>query len=352
MTLKEFNGKIYITRIRKMPNTKARWVGAEIIKIHNLPTQNYLKKFVYPYISASTMQSKLMIALRKLQYGLISKDFVATIKTRRGKIEKIKIKRNGEYTRTPNDQYYEKFKSKKRNLLEYKWLKGNIAYVNFNTFSERSGIISKFNTIKKNLYKAKGIIIDLRYNGGGATDVAWYLQKHITKGNSFKNFAWQTRINDAVRKANGNWIKKYEKYYKYKAYRKEKGELIQIEDSIKKFTCPIIILIGKYTFSAAEDFLVNIYELENRPLLLGEETGGSTGSPLVIPNLPGGGYARICTRRICFPISENKFVNKGIVPDIEVKQTLNDYLNNIDTVLEKANNILFKKFSSSKKKLK
>jgi len=102
--------------------------------------------------------------------------------------------------------------------------------------------------------------------------------------------------------------------------------------------CKTVILIGRFTFSAAEDFLVNIYEVHNRPILIGEETGGSTGSPLVIPGFPGGGYARICTRRICYPISEKRFVNSGVKPDIEVKQTIEDYLSMNDPVLKKAIN--------------
>ena len=76
--------------------------------------------------------------------------------------------------------------------------------------------------------------------------------------------------------------------------------------------------------------------MPNRPKLIGEETGGSTGAPLVVRGLPGEGIARICALRICYPISEKRFVNSGIKPDIEVKQTIGDYLHNKDVVLERA----------------
>ena len=104
----------------------------------------------------------------------------------------------------------------------------------------------------------------------------------------------------------------------------------------KPIACPAAILIGRFTFSAAEDFLVNLYEQPGRPVLIGEETGGSTGSPLVVNGLPGGGYARICTRRICYPVSYKRFVNQGVKPDVEVSQTIEDYLQGKDVVLEKA----------------
>ncbi len=197
-------------------------------------------------------------------------------------------------------------------------------------------VIKEFDKIAKELYKANGLIINLRSNGGGSTDVAWHLQKYLTKGNYFLNYAWESRINDGVRKANGNWKEEYKDYFLNKAYRFEKPDTIFISDTLKRITCPTAILIGRFTFSAAEDFLVNIFECPNRPILIGEETGGSTGSPLVIPGLPGGGYARICTRRICYPLSGKRFVNCGVKPDIEVKQTIDDYLNTKDVVLERA----------------
>lgn len=84
------------------------------------------------------------------------------------------------------------------------------------------------------------------------------------------------------------------------------------------------------------DFLVNIYEVPGRPLMIGVESGGSTGSPLVVDGLPGDGYARICTRRICYPYSGKPFVNAGVKPDIEVENSIDDYLSGRDAILERA----------------
>ncbi|WP_026625641.1 S41 family peptidase [Dysgonomonas capnocytophagoides] len=102
---------------------------------------------------------------------------------------------------------------------------------------------------------------------------------------------------------------------------------------------PIVILIGKYSFSACEDFLVNLYEIFNRPILIGESTAGSTGAPLVI-HLPHGAIARITTVRDMYPISQKPYVKNSITPDIKIKQNINDYLNNNDIALQKAISIL------------
>jgi C-terminal processing protease CtpA/Prc len=336
ITLQDFNNKIYITHVRKNANLDSTWVGAELIEIEEIPTIDYLKKNIFPYISASTEQHLWMQSVYKIQGGFKDQLFKGAIKKADGTIEKIEIKRNGEATRTPNDEYWGITRNYSRNIVDLDWTDNNIAVISFNSFYPEEKAIKEFDLIAKQIEKAKGVIIDLRKNGGGTTDAAWHLQKYLTKGNKFLNYAWETRISDGVRKANGNWKEEYKNYFLNKAIRFEKPKVIFVSDTLQRIKCPTVILIGRFTFSAAEDFLVNIYEVPDRPKLIGEETGGSTGSPLVVPDLPGGGYARICTRRICYPISGKRFVNNGVIPDIVVKQTIDDYMKGNDVVLEKA----------------
>jgi len=336
ISLQDFNKKIFIAHVRKNANLDSTWVGAELIEIEEIPTVDYLKKNIFPYISASTEQHLWMQSVYKIQSGFKDKLFKGTIRKVDGTIEKIELERNGEATRTPYDEYWGITRNYSRNIVDLDWTDNNIAVISFNRFSPEDKAIKEFGEIVKKIDKAKGVIIDLRKNGGGSTGVAWHLQKYLTKGNSFLNYAWETRISDGVRKANGNWKDEDKDYYLNKALRFEKPEVVLVSDTLKRIKCPTVILVGRFTFSAAEDFLVNIYEVPDRPKLIGEETGGSTGSPLVVPGLPGGGYARICTRRICYPISGKRFVNSGVKPDIEIKQTINDYLNEKDVVLEKA----------------
>lgn len=336
VSLQGFNKRVYITAVRKIPELDSTWVGAELIEVENIPTAQYLNIQIFPYISASTEQHLWMQGISKLQSGFKDQPFKGTIRKTNGEIVKIELQHNGESTRTNNDQYWGPEINYPRNIVDLKWLDNDIALVSFNRFSPEDKAIKELDKIVEKLSKAKGVIIDLRKNGGGSTGVAWHLQKYLTKGNYFLNYAWETRTNDGVRKANGNWQKEYSAYFLNRAFRFEKPDSVFVSDTLKRVACPTAVLIGRYTFSAAEDFLVNIYEIPNRPKLIGEETGGSTGSPLVLPGLPGGGYARICTRRICYPISEKRFVNSGIKPDIEVKQTIDDYLNKKDVVLERA----------------
>ncbi len=336
ITFNDFNKKVYITLVGKIHGLDSTWVGAELIEIEGLPTIQYLETEIFPYISASTEQHLWMQGIHKIHSDLRYHPFRGTIKKMDGNIEKIEIERNGEATRTKEDAYWGPDRNFSINLVDISWLENNIALVAFNRFSPEEKAIEEFNEVLKELKKAKGVIIDLRKNGGGSTAVAWHLQKHLTMESQFLNYAWETRINNGVFKANGNWKDEYKDYFLSKALQYEQPEVVQVSDTINRINCPTVILIGRYTLSAAEDFLVNLYEVPDRPKLIGEETGGSTGSPLIVRGLPGGGYARICTRRICYPVSGKRFVNSGIKPDIDIKQTIEDYLNNKDVVLEKA----------------
>ncbi|HHH52353.1 MAG TPA: hypothetical protein ENK91_01730, partial [Bacteroidetes bacterium] len=301
MSIEDINKKLYITSIRKGIGLDSSYIGAEIIEIDKIPTIEYISNRVFPYIAASTEQHLWMQAPYYISRGFKNDLFKATIRKTDGKIEEIEIKRNGSETRTPKDEYWgPKFKFS-RKYVDLEWSNDSIAIIGINRFYPEEIVMNDIDDAINKTKKAKGVIIDLRRNGGGSTLVAWNLQKHLTKGNFFLNYGWDTRISDGVRKANGNWKDEYKDYYKNKAIRYEKPDTVFVEDSIYRIKVPVVILIGRYTFSAAEDFLVNIYEVPNRPVLIGEETGGSTGSPLVISGLPGNGYARICTRRICYP---------------------------------------------------
>jgi carboxyl-terminal processing protease len=339
-----FEKQLYITSIRKGNELDSTFLHAKILKIDNIPIDEYLKNNIFPFISASTEQSKWFQVPQTICYDLKSKKFVAEVLKTNGESAIISLKRDGEVTRSMNDRYFNINTKENENwdLVQLDWLTDSILHLSINSFYPEEIVISQLNSKENEILRAKKLIIDLRNNGGGVTNVAWILQSYLTKDKYFINYAWQSRINDGVKKANGNWIEEYADYYTYTAYRTENGDTIFISDTIKRWEMPVVILIGEFTFSAAEDFLVNMYEVPDRPILIGSETGGSTGSPLVIENLPLNSWARLCTRRILYPYSKTPFVNKGITPDIIVNKTFQNYCTGEDVVLEKALEILKK----------
>lgn len=66
---------------------------------------------------------------------------------------------------------------------------------------------------------------------------------------------------------------------------------------------------------------------------VGQRTLGSTGQPLQI-ELPGGGGARICTKRGTYS-DGHEFVGIGCIPDVEVVPTRADVAAGRDIIFEK-----------------
>ena len=321
-------------------------LGSEIIKVNGLPLKEYMVKNVFPYISASTETYKWLLGASKLTYGLKTEPITLTFKKLCGDTMSITFKRDGEstrYDRFENDKHkFVNVNSKYTQNLNLEFTKDSIAILEYNSFGSENFKL-RFEKLLPQIYKAKGLIINLRNNMGGRTDVATHLLQYVIKDYEYLNFGAQTKIHNAYYKAQGYGREEYKEYYlteKIKYFEPNKKE---IDPDLKKIKCPIAILIGTKTFSAAEDFLIMLKEINERPVLIGSETGGSTGAPLVLPDFPNGGWARICTIRNTYPYSNKGFVNKGIEPDIKVCPNIQDILENNDVVLNKALEVIRKK---------
>ena len=335
---KYIGGKYYFIKYKKdCPYSDPDLLGAEIIEIDGLPTDQYVEKFVLPSITGSTLKYKLNQAGRLLLNGLEGSSICGKAIFRDGKMKTFDIVRNGEAIRKNDDVWLpeDEYSFYTNEAVTLNW-KDDIAFLNIRRFIPESVC----NDIDKamaeiNARQCRGVIIDLRGNTGGITDVAWRLQMYLTQADTIRSFGAQTRINSGYGRAQGNYRKEYEDFYLYKAYKNEPSELISKPKGIKALSCPVAILIDNNSFSACEDFLINIYEMPDRPVLIGEETAGSTGAPLVI-ELPHEAMARICTLRPLFPYSMKPFAGKGIIPDIEVVPTLEETLDGKDIVMNKA----------------
>ena len=121
-----------------------------------------------------------------------------------------------------------------------------------------------------------------------------------------------TRTDINYGRAQSNWQPRYEDYYLGRAFDTLPCKTLHIDRS-KLLRMPIVILTGKRTVSAAETFLIQLYEQPGRPKIIGQRTTGTTGSPLVI-DLPHGADVRICTLKHLYPISGRPFGKEGIIP--------------------------------------
>lgn len=327
-------------------------VGSEIIEINGIPIQQYIDTKVAPYISASTDYVRQNQSIIHLLAGLEGDTYVIKIKTPKGKISEFMLVHK---ITTEKEVFPE---GKGQDTFEFKWLKGSIAYVTLNSF-ENSSIAAQFEEKLPELAKAKGVILDVRNNGGGSSAVAKKIIRHFIDGNVIYGARTYSRLHIPTDKALGSFLQASDTINGKKEWGLDKKETIKLYESgknnrfhtyeyagdtitagVQKIIVPTVILCGNDTASAAEDFLIYA-DGQKQITKIGQRTNGSTGQPLLI-ELPGGCSAWICTKKTTYK-DGREFVGIGIKPDIEIKKTVDDFLKKRDKALEEATKFILKK---------
>lgn len=320
--------------------------GSEIIRVNGIPVKGYIDEFVRPFIAQSTTYITEDWCADYLLDGFNGDTIRIDFRKPGNTIHSLLLKRE-----IKQDVLWLKPYSSR--MFELNWLPGGIAKIDLNSFNE-SKIVDTFITALPALQKAKAIIIDLRRNGGGNSGNAASILSYFTNADSLRGSKWYTREHRAAYKAWGSyavkdtadtseWARKARDYYNGTAWY-DGGQMTTANTAppAKRMTnVPLAVLFGHQTASAAEDFLIVLDGLGNRAVTVGQRSFASTGQPLPF-SLPGGGSARICTKKDTYP-DGRVFVGTGIIPDIEVSPTLDDYLKQKDVELEKAISALQKK---------
>jgi carboxyl-terminal processing protease len=287
--------------------------GVEITAIDGVPVKTYAEREIAPYISASTPQD---LAGRTYGYSLLGGplDIAPRVSFRdaAGKTFDVALER-------VDGASYKKAVPK-RVPFEMRMLPGDVAYVALNTFGDdkaADGFIAAFDEIAK----SSALVIDLRNNGGGNSDVGYRVLATLTD-KPFQTSKWATR--------------EYRPTYRAWNRAMPNHEVLPDPwpvDAARQYAKPVAVLISGATYSAAEDFMVAFVSMKRGPIV-GQATGGSSGQPLKL-QLPGGGMARICTKADTYP-DGRAWVGVGIQPTMKVAPPVADLRRGTDTVLEAA----------------
>jgi len=306
-------GRVFVNQVFSDSLYKSGIVpGLEVIKINAEPVISYADKYIKPYMSSSTPQD---MGIREFSYALFSgpanKPVTIEFKDRNGKIITRSIARTG----------YHDVKGLK--TMEYKNI-GGIGYLTINNFEDNT-IIKQFDSLyTADIAKTKGLIIDIRYNGGGDGGIGYNILGRLTDKPFFTS---SSRV-----------LKQYSRPGSESEW-EDNGENRWGASGKIFYNNPVIVLVGPRTFSAAEDFTV-AFDYMKRGKLVGLPTGGSTGQPVPFI-LPGGGSARVCGKHDTYPDGK-EFVGIGIMPDVTVKKTIKDLWNGTDATKDKALELLNK----------
>lgn len=310
-------GHVLVTQIFSPSlERKGIHVGDEVLAIDGAEVHQYAKERIAPYESSSTPQDA---DVRAYTYALLSGDKEQPIKLRlrdaNGAMHEVEIAR-GNYTDVKSPPAF-----------AFRILPGGIAYLSLDHFESDEGV-KIFERHLPQILKAKGLILDVRNNGGGSTSYGLQILSYLSTKPVPVEQSRELEVAPVTR-AHGAVILTWHKLPDSgEAYTKARA---------RHFTGPVAVLIGPRTFSAAEDFVVS-FDAMKRGMLVGQRTAGSTGQPLVF-DLPGGGTARICVKRDSYP-DGSAFVGIGIPPQIEVEPTVVDIRAGRDPVIAAAVNAL------------
>jgi len=207
--------------------------------------------------------------------------------------------------------------------FDYKEIDG-YAHVTVNTFSD-SIVVEKFRSRISEINASKGLIVDVRKNGGGNSKNARGIAIHLVERDFIVGPSWKTRIHNAAKKAFGGSrhqgfetdqnVLENQDYYKNIAYEVNPPDTTRIDGNVAKVEVPIVILQSKETVSAAEDFL--IYTMNNKNIVrIGQKSRGNSGQPLSF-DLSNGVAISIVAKRDALPNGED-YIGIGIEPNYEV----------------------------------
>lgn len=189
---------------------------------------------------------------------------------------------------------------------------GDVGYIRYPNFSSRiSG--SEIDFVLARFDKKKGIILDLRDNGGGFSDLPLLLaSRFATK----KTLGYRFAVKNGP--AHGDFSDPIDVFLE--------------PEGRKQFTKPVIILTNRSCYSAT-NFFVAIMKQFPQVKTIGDWTGGGGGTP-ASGELPNGWIVRYSSTQTFTPDGFN--IENGIPPDIKVDLTEADRAQGKDSILERA----------------
>lgn len=287
-----------------------RWrVGDVLLKIDGEDIRRYAEREIAPYQSSSTPQD---LKVRTFDYALLNghagSRLNVTVRNAEGREEERALTRL-----TLAD-----LSKLKKSGASFKVRPDGIAVLTIDEFEDTEGTKALLANLPQ-INRSKGLVIDLRSNGGGSTpvDLLQVLAREPIRGPMIRTRSYVAA--DRARGALPRWT--------------DVPPFEVPADPAHHVDVPVAVLTSARTFSAAEDF-VAAFDAMHRGITVGEATAGSTGQPLFF-QLPGGGSTRVCTRNDRAS-DGTVFEGVGLRPTISVSPTVESVQRGTDMALERA----------------
>ena len=200
--------------------------------------------------------------------------------------------------------------------LKYRVLDDNIGYIRYESFTQPVGE-GNLDDCLSYLVLCRGLIIDIRNNGGGDLTTAELMAGRFVQEKTLVGY-----MQHKTGKGHNDFSSLEPRYLE--------------PSSNIRWHKPVCVLTNRSVFSAANDFAVMMHALPNVKLV-GDHTGGGSGMPMS-SSLPNGWGVRFSA---CPMYDAQKHQTEfGIDPDISVALTDEATAQGIDLIIEAARKVL------------
>jgi Peptidase family S41 len=225
--------------------------------------------------------------------------------------------------------------------------RGRVGYIDYRRCEDRPA----FGTFLKRTFASiherpiDGLVIDIRKNGGGDSELNNDLWSYVTTKPFGNDLTGSIRVSDRLKREYG--VLKYNGIYPPPAWLMRDGSLLEVDftkfnvlevhpgPNPIRYTGPVYLLIGVATFSSALD-CAQIAKDAGLATIVGQETGEPVDSTGEVYNgytsLIGTGY-QFTTKYFWDP---KRAPGRGVIPDVTIEPTEADIRANRDPALDYA----------------
>jgi hypothetical protein len=196
--------------------------------------------------------------------------------------------------------------------LAYGMATPTVGYIRILTF-EREWPTSEFDDALTAMTGATSLIIDVRDNGGGSAALGAEIAGRFA--NTATTYARVRYRNGPSHSDFGAFIDRV------------------VVPSGRRFSGSVYVLTNRRSLSASEDFVLAM-KAAARATIVGDPTGGASGSPIVreLPN----GWTYQYPEWIEYTLDNRTYEDIGLVPDVAVNATFADVQRSVDAQLARA----------------
>ncbi|WP_300814665.1 S41 family peptidase [uncultured Bacteroides sp.] len=202
--------------------------------------------------------------------------------------------------------------------MKYRILEDNIGYIYYGDFTSGIGD-GNLDEALSYLSICNGLIIDVRNNGGGNLTYSSLLAARFTNERVLTGY-----IQHKTGKGHSDF---------------SDPEPIYLEPSNSiRWQKPVAVLTNRHSYSATNDFINSMSVLPG-VILVGDQSGGGSGLPFS-SELPNGWGVRFSASPHLN--AQKEHIEFGIEPDVWVDMDETDKANGLDTIIERARELLKK----------